>query len=109
MKKFDLTTEWDTYKDCYFVKNTYVHNDGIELEIWNLEDGPIATLTRYITATSSENAAYVDTNNCPWAEKFIKELGIGKATGNYTRSGFCTYPEYEFDMDKLREYMSEEE
>lgn len=106
---FDLTTNYETYKNCYFIDQKYTIDDSLALEIWNDEDGPIARLTTWVGATSSENAAYVDTNNCPWAEDFIEKMGIGKPTGNFARSGFCIYPEYEFDMDKVNKYMGEEE
>ena len=53
-----------------------------------------------------ENKAYVDTNNCPWAEDFIEKNGLGKFLGIYGNSGYCTYPLYEFDLGKLREHLS---
>ena len=45
--------------------------------------------------------AYVDTNNCPWAEEFIAENGLGEPTGDICCSGFCVYPLYKFDMEKI--------
>lgn len=47
--------------------------------------------------------AYVDTNNCPWATSFIEENGFGKFTGKTCNSGWCEYPLYEFDMEKLKD------
>ena len=51
---------------------------------------------------ASESKAFVDTNNCPWAEEFIQENGLGEFTGIYGNSGFCTYPLYEFNLGKLK-------
>ena len=46
---------------------------------------------------------YLDTNNMSEIERFIKENGIGEFTGWKQRSGFCSYPLYKFDPEKLRE------
>ena len=45
----------------------------------------------------------IDTNNCEWAEKFIKENELGTPTGIMGYSGFCEYPLYLFDTSKIRE------
>ena len=45
--------------------------------------------------------AVVDTNNMPGAERFIQENGLGQPTGQRCRSGYCEYPVYLFDEDKL--------
>ena len=50
------------------------------------------------------NQGYLDTNNMPELEKFITENKLGKFTGLVKQSGFCTYPLYEFDMDRVREF-----
>ena len=39
---------------------------------------------------------YVDTNNMPSAEKFIRENNLGEFTGEVEYSGFCEYPLYKF-------------
>ena len=48
-----------------------------------------------------ESHAYIDTNNCPWAEEFLQENGIAKPDPRdiYGMSGFCAYPLYEFNPD----------
>ena len=58
----------------------------------------VATLTTNLPDEPfpEENQAYLDTNNCPWAEEFVKENKLGYFTGNYGHSGYCTYPLYEF-------------
>ena len=49
--------------------------------------------------------AYIDTNNCPWAEDFLKVHGIAKPDSRdiYGMSGYCTYPLYEFDLNSIYE------
>ena len=48
-----------------------------------------------------ESHAYIDTNNCPWAEEFLQENGIAKPDPRdiYGMSGFCAYPLYEFSPE----------
>lgn len=48
-----------------------------------------------------KNAAYIDTNNFPWATLFI-EKGFATDTGFIKRSGFCEYPLYQFDESWLK-------
>lgn len=57
---------------------------------------------------SEPGFAYVDTNNMPGAEQFIKENGLGEPTGAWTRSGFCTYPLYKFNIDELKKHVRPE-
>lgn len=42
-------------------------------------------------------------NNMPELKKFIEENDLGEFTGLMQRSGFCEYPLYMFNVDKLRE------
>lgn len=58
-----------------------------------------------LSATSGNRYAcqYVDTNNCEWAARFLEENGIAFFTGFFADSGFCSYPLYAFDLDRLEE------
>jgi hypothetical protein len=51
--------------------------------------------------------AYVDLNNMPELEKFIEDNQLGDFTGLTKRSGFCEYPLYLFDPEKLRQLCPE--
>jgi len=50
-----------------------------------------------------EDVAYIDTNNCSWAVKMLKKMKLAKDTGDWSRSGFCTYPLYKFNLNKFTE------
>ena len=52
--------------------------------------------------------AYVDTNNCPWAERFLEENKIARRTGIFAPSGYCVYPLYEINLDAIYEYEESE-
>ena len=94
------------------VKTSHYVNNGT-LAVMLIEAGapwaPFATITVNLCASEDysfmeKNQAYVDTNNCPWAEEFLQDNGIAKPVeGIYGLSGFCTYPLYEFDLDSIWE------
>lgn len=95
---FTVYTEYETYEHCTYSKRQY-GNKHIAIQLY-CEEGPLATLTTNIPGIEAypRNFSCVDTNNCPWGENLVDELGIGKPTGWYLRSGFCTYPVYEFNI-----------
>lgn len=51
---------------------------------------------------SIKNSAYIDTNNCPFAEQLLSQ-GIVERTNFYKTSGFCRYPLWIFKEDFLKE------
>lgn len=104
MKTFTLKTEYGTYENCYLLKGNYMADNSIALEIWNDEEGPIANLTTCL-GKAFEGCSFLDTNNSPWAEDFVKELGIAKPTRLDRRSGYCIYPLYKFNENKVNEYV----
>lgn len=67
------------------------------------------SLIPYATLTTSfgeffflKNCAYVDTNNCPFADQFI-EMGLAEDTGLTKVNGMCSYPLWSFNEEFLRE------
>lgn len=49
-----------------------------------------------------KNCAYIDTNNCEFADQLCKQ-GLATDTGFYKASGFCQYPLWQFEEGTLRE------
>ena len=101
-----VKTDYRTYENCYLFVDKYVADESIAIEIWNDEEGPVARITTCLDKLSAYpgNLSFVDTNNCPWAEKFIETYHLGKPTGAMGTSGFCEYPLYEFDLDEIRKH-----
>ena len=81
----------------------YAENKNLAIQMW-CKDGPYAILTVNLSQKCKPNCAFVDTNNCPWAENFIEKYKLGMPTGNMEMSGFCIYPEYEFDLAEIAKY-----
>lgn len=82
---------------------SYRNNSNLAILLNSPTEGPFATLTVNL-GELEEGYAFVDMNNCPWAETFIRENELGEFTGTSRLSGYCVYPLYKFDMSKLEEY-----
>ena len=97
-------TIWGTY-DVTLEATNYSYNNNLAIQMWTEVEGypePFATLTVNLNyGKLPENKAFIDINNCPWAEEFIRENKLGKPTGEIGYSGFCEYPMYEFNLDKI--------
>ena len=92
---------WGSNHEVDTEKKSYWENGNLAITLFEPHEGPYATLTVNLSKKLPKNQAYVDTNNCYWAEDFIKKNGLGKPLGEYGVSGWCRYPLYEFDLDKI--------
>ncbi len=106
MKKYTVKTEWGTY-DVTLKKEAYHEPRTLAVQAVCIDDDePFATLTVNLdgytgAGLQSDTRAFVDTNNCPWAEAFLRDNGIARPTGIVMQSGYSKYPLYEFDLSKL--------
>lgn len=87
-------------------RTSYLKNNTLAVMVENKDIQECLTVNLNTTLTD-KNCAYVDTNNVKWAENFLQENKIAHPTGRCAISGFCTYPEYRFDMSKLKDYETE--
>ena len=85
--------------------NTYLNNGCMYISL--VEQGeypePYGDLTVNLMGKVPDYCGYVDLNNMPELEKFIADNELGEFTGLMKRSGFCEYPLYLFNVDRLRE------
>jgi hypothetical protein len=84
----------------------YANNGRLAISMTTNEDGfpePYGSLTVNIDAAAPDYCAYLDINNLSNAEKFVTENGLGEFTGITARSGYCEFPLYMFNVNKLRE------
>jgi len=104
-----IKTNYGEYEITRIEISTYCSDNNLAIELfslneeWKIEE-PFATLTVNLNYKGLEkNEAFVDVNNCPWAVEFIKENKLGEFTGIELPSGYCLYPLYKFDLNKLKE------
>lgn len=84
----------------------YANNGRLAISMTTNEDEfpePYGSLTVNIDAAAPDYCAYLDINNLSNAEKFVTENGLGEFTGITARSGYCEFPLYMFNVNKLRE------
>ncbi|MBQ9160927.1 MAG: DUF4313 domain-containing protein [Methanobrevibacter sp.] len=94
-------TPYGTY-NVNIIKTNYSTNNNLAIILNNDREGQVAVLTTNLDIPLKEEYGFVDTNNNPTAEEFIKENQLGEFTGAYQQSGYCTYPLYKFNLEKLK-------
>ncbi len=83
----------------------YQNNGRIYIGLTSMSDGceePFSNVTVNIDAPAPDYCGYLDTNNLSNVEKFVKNHKLGEFTGIMGRSGYCEYPLYMFNADRLR-------
>lgn len=106
--KYSWTRETFTHK-LYLTADSYENNGTLAVIVMEVKDDgseeyfDCITVNLWSSSMLEANQAYIDTNNCSWAETMLKQHKFAKDTGNWERSGFCSYPLYEFDLKKFSE------
>ena len=101
----ELKTQFGTTENVALTVNTYVDNKSLYVGMTTEEDGfpePYGDVTVNLLTSVPPYCAFVDTNNMPELEDFLVENGIAEFTGIQQRSGYCSYPLYLFDVEKMR-------
>lgn len=104
--ELELNTQWGTVMEVQLDINCYFNNGGMYIGLISKEDGQLESygdVTVNLEDKAPDCCGYIDTNNMPELEQFIKDNDLGEFTGITRRSGFCEYPLYLFNEDKLRE------
>ena len=105
MKLYPMEKDKTTYQVQLAVKTYCNNNLGIYMNL--CKRGKVKMeeiLTVNFPVTLPENCACIDINNnsrdiLAW----IVRNGLAKPTGRTIESGFCTYPEYRFQVSALKE------
>lgn len=67
---------------------------------------PWSDLTVNLGVELEPNIAFIDVNNNGWQIiDWLVKNNLGKPTKLEMISGFCTYPEFEFNMEELKKYI----
>lgn len=105
-KTMKLHSQFGGEYDVSLEISRYLNNGCIYIGLVTNEEGfpePYGDLTVNLEGRVPDYCGYVDLNNMPELEKFMEENDLGEFTGLTKRSGFCEYPLYMFNVDKLRE------
>lgn len=85
----------------------YKSNNTLAIVIVESESKEIYGNLTVNLGETPQDCQYVDVNNVPLAEEFIKDNELGKPVGLVETSGFVTYPLYKFNLSKLKEFQTE--
>lgn len=87
-------TTYDNNKTLAVVLVEEGTNEIYEVVTVNIE------ATEYICGPLND-VAFVDTNNLPEIEKFLRENELAESTGHLEVNGMCEYPLYKFNLAKI--------
>lgn len=72
------------------------------------DDAYFGSITINLPEGTPEHCAFVDTNKMSGVLPFLKEYGLATPLPIVAENGFCTYPLFVFNVEKLREYAPED-
>ncbi len=99
-----VKTEFGDYK-VKVVSDNYLDRGALAVLLLEEENGEeFAVLTVNIDGVAENDLSYVDTNNNKWAIEFIEENSLGVDTGAVGFSGYCVYPLFKFNEDKITSF-----
>ena len=105
---YEITMLGQTY-EVVLVRSVYLNDGSLAVLAFSVEGDEITDYWNDVTVwvqPVESPFAYVDTNNgSSWGvEELLKKNGIAEPTGGYAGSGFCSYPLYKFNWDKIKRY-----
>lgn len=111
MNKLNLNA-WGNNHQITLETNTYAENGNLYVGLICWDDGfplPWSNLTVNLGAKCKPNCSFIDTNNNgDGIISWLEANKLGKLTGRTKASGYCIYPEFEFDMDEVNKYLEDE-
>ena len=89
---------------------SYVENGNLYVGLVTNEEGypePWSNLTVNLSVNCDKDCGYIDTNNngTEIVEWLITNK-LGRLTGKMRTSGWCIYPEFKFNMEKLMQHVN---
>lgn len=90
-----------------FCTSTYLNNGNLYVGLETVIEG-FAEHWCDVTVNTDDvcdsDCGFIDTNNNPDIDSWLIENGIAVPTGNWAVSGFCMFPEFRFNMERVLEY-----
>ena len=90
--------------DYIIETTTYSNNDSLALMMYPdgcPDDFTVLSVNLGNDMLQDKEHCFIDSNNCPFAEELLLDLGIAEITFINQRSGFCTYPLLRINLDKF--------
>ena len=107
-----ILNKWGSNHSMTFELSSYVENGNLYVGLISHDEGypePWQNLTVNLGEKCKDNCAFIDVNNNGSAIiDWLIVNGLGDVTGKIIPSGFCMYPEFEFDMDELMKHVTED-
>lgn len=101
----ELKTRFGNTQNVTLEVNAYVDNNSLYVGLTAMPYGVpeyYGDMTVNLLESVPPYCAFVDTNNMPELEDFLVKNGIAEFTGLMQKSGYCSYPLYLFDVEKMR-------
>lgn len=91
-------------KESYFLASKYRNNNrlAVLLVLDDVNDIVITVNLDCALSSEDETLAFIDTNNNKDIENLLLLKGVAMPTGHYGFSGYCCYPEYRFNLEKIK-------
>lgn len=105
--------KWGSNHSMTFKLANYLENKNLYVGLISNDEGypePWQNLTVNLSVKCKPNCAYIDTNNNGYEIiDWLEQHGLGYCTGNLMPSGWCVYPEFEFNMEALMKHVTVDE
>lgn len=99
---------WGSEHEITFTIDRYANNNNLYIGMVCWDDGyaePWSDLTVNLDFKCRTNCAFIDINdNGKQIIDWLVKNNLGRPTGLILPSGFCVYPEFEFDMKEVEKY-----
>lgn len=109
MPRLKLTSMYGGEYEITLRTNHYANNNNLYIGLDCWEDGfpmPYTDLTVNLYPKCEPNCAFIDiNNNGVEIINWLMANKLGKLTGRMCHSGFCQYPEFEFNMEEVQKYV----
>ena len=101
-------TRWGKEHPMTFEVHKYADNGNLYIGLITHEEGypePWQNLTVNLGVKCKENCAFIDINNNGYEIlDWLVDNNLGRILPREKISGFCVYPEFEFNMEMIKQY-----
>lgn len=104
-EKLYIKDAWQGKENVFLRVGRYADRDRMYVGLVCEDGEPYDDLTVNLPdVPMAEAQACLNTNHLPYAVEFVEKYHLAVKSGLLVKSGFCTYPVYLFDLERLREF-----